>query len=126
MLRIFKILLVLSVASWGLLGAFGNILDWSGTTGAVTAATSMTTFDGGADNWRATSNPAIIIAGALAIVFFKSASAILCLIGAWQMWTVRAGEATAFCQGENIRARRLCSSDFHAVFRMDRHRRNMV
>jgi predicted small integral membrane protein len=100
MLRIFKILLVLSVASWGLLGAFGNILDWSGTTGAVTAATSMTTFDGGADNWRATSNPAIIIAGALAIVFFKSASAILCLIGAWQMWTVRAGEATAFAKAK--------------------------
>lgn len=41
MLRMLKILLIVSVASWGLLGVFNNILDWDGTTGAVGATTSM-------------------------------------------------------------------------------------
>ena len=96
MLRILKILLVLSVAAWAVLGVYGNIHDWGGTTGAVAATTSMSTFDGGADDWRATSNSAIVLAGALVIILLKSASAILCLTGAWQMWTARAGEAAAF------------------------------
>jgi predicted small integral membrane protein len=102
MLRILKIILVLSVAAWGLVGVFGNILDWNGTTEAVGAATSMATFEGGADDWRATSNLAIILAGALFIVSFKSACAILCLAGAWQMWTARAGDAAAFAKAKTL------------------------
>ena len=102
MLRMLKILLIVSVASWGLLGVFNNILDWDGTTGAVGATTSMATFEGGADDWRATSNPAIILAGALFIVFLKSASAILCLTGAWQMWRTRAGDAAAFAKAKTL------------------------
>ena len=43
MLRTTKICLVLTVALWGLLGAFHNVTDWSGTTGAVGAVTSMVT-----------------------------------------------------------------------------------
>ncbi|MEH6700871.1 DUF2165 domain-containing protein [Parasphingorhabdus sp.] len=100
MLRILKILLIVSVGTWAVLGAFGNILDWNGTTGAVAATTSMSTFDGGADDWRATSNPAIVLAGALAIILLKSASAILCLTGAWQMWTARGADTVAFSQAK--------------------------
>ncbi len=100
MLRIMKILLILSVSTWGLVGIYGNIYDWNGTTGAVAAATSMSTFDGGADDWRATSSPALILAIALAIVFLKSASAILCLAGAWQMWAARAGDAAVFAKAK--------------------------
>ena len=100
MLRNLKILLILSVAIWGLLGVFGNILDWGGTTGAVSVATSMSTFDGGADDWRATSNPAIILAGALSIVLLKSFTAILCLTGAWRMWTARAADAAVFAKAK--------------------------
>lgn len=100
MLRILKILLIVSVGTWAVLGAFGNILDWNGTTGAVAATTSMSTFDGGADDWRATSNPAIVLAGALAIILLKSASAILCLTGAWQMWTARGADTVAFSKAK--------------------------
>ena len=45
MLRIIKILLILSIAAWALIGALGNVVDWAGTMGAVEAATSMSTFD---------------------------------------------------------------------------------
>ena len=55
MLRLVKILLVASVAAWAFAGAFGNLTDWAGTSGAVEATTTMATFEGGADSWRATS-----------------------------------------------------------------------
>ncbi len=102
MLRSIKILFVLSVAIWGLLGAFGNIVDWSGTTGAVAAVTSMSTFEGGADNWRATANPAIIIAGALFIMLSKTIAGLLCLAGAWRMWAARKSNADAFAKAKTF------------------------
>jgi predicted small integral membrane protein len=102
MLRIMKILLVLSVAMWGLLSAFGNIADWSGTTGAVAAVTSMATFEGGAHNWRATTNPAVIIAGALFIMLSKTIAGLLCLAGAWRMWAAREGDTVVFAKAKTF------------------------
>ncbi len=100
MLRIMKIILILSVAMWGVFGVLGNIVDWGGTTGAVGATTSMATFEGGADDWRATSNPAVIMAGAIFIVLLKSATALLCFAGAWKMWTTRAEDRAVFGQAK--------------------------
>lgn len=102
MLRIIKILLVLSVALWGLLGAFGNLADWSGTTGAVSAVTSMATFEGGTAHWRASSNPAVIMAGALFIMLSKTIAGLLCFEGARRMWTARAGGAADFTKAKTL------------------------
>ena len=102
MLRITKIGLVLSVALWGILGVRGNIIDWKGTTGAVAAVTSMSTFAGGAGRWEATTNPAIILAGAVFIVLFKVTSALLCLAGAWRMRQHRASDAEAFGRAKTL------------------------
>src|SRR5580704_1302317 len=102
MLRITKILLVLSVALWGVLGALGNIEDWKGTTGAVAAVASMATFAGGAARWQATTNPMIIGAAAACIVLFKIATAGLCLVGAWRMWERRKGDAETFGQAKSL------------------------
>lgn len=102
MLRIMKILLVLGVALWGLLGAFGNLSDWSGTTDAVKAVTAMTTFEGGADHWRATSNPALIFAGALFILLSKAGAGLLCLEGARRMWGARAKSAADFADAKTF------------------------
>lgn len=96
MLRIMKIVLVLSVAAWALAGAFGNITDWGGTTGAVAATTSMATFEAGDYGWRATENPAVILAGAVFILTLKILAGVLCLAGAWRMVTARSGDAAAF------------------------------
>ena len=100
MLRLSKILLALSVALWGLLGALGNLLAWDATTGAVGAVTSMSTFAGGAERWQATSNPALILAGALFIVAAKIAGGLLCLGGAWRMWSTRAADAASFARAK--------------------------
>ena len=96
MLRILKVVLVLTVCLWGYVGALFNIIDWSGTLGSVSAATSMATFEGGADAWQATSSPLVIWIGALFIMLSKLAAGILCTIGALKMWQARGSDATAF------------------------------
>lgn len=96
MIRIVKILLIVSVAFWALLGAVENVVDWDGTTGAVAATVSMSTFEGGAESWKATSSVAVVTAGALLILFGKLAAGLFCLAGTWRMWRARAGDTAAF------------------------------
>lgn len=101
MLRITKILLVKSVALWGLLGGIGNIGDWRGTTGAVGAVASMATVAGG-ERWHATTSPLIIGAAAVCIVLFKLIAAGLCIAGAWRMWTHRKDDAQTFGAAKHL------------------------
>lgn len=96
MLRIVKILLVLAVALWGLLGAFGNVTDWAGTRGAVAATTTMSTFDAGEESWRATSSPLIITAGAIFIPTMKILSSLFCFAGAARMGGAVGRDAATF------------------------------
>ncbi len=102
MLRITKIVLILTVVLWGSVGALQNIIDWSGTTGAVASATSMVTFDGGAESWQATSSPIVIWIGALFILLSKVATAVLCLIGAGRMWKAQGSDAATFAKAKEI------------------------
>jgi len=102
MLRTTKIALVLAVALWGMVGAFHNFMDWNGTLGAVGAATSMSTFEGGADAWQATSNPLLIWLGALFIVLSKIVAAIMCLIGAAAMWQARQDAPETFAAAKRF------------------------
>lgn len=96
MLRIVKIALVLSVAAWALVGVWQNFADWGNTTGAVASVTSMAAFKGGADQWRATTSPAVVLAGAAFIVLFKLATVGFCLAGAGRMAARRGGDSHAF------------------------------
>ena len=102
MLRVMKILLAAGIALWGLLGAFGNIANWPATTGAVAAVTSMSTFAGGPQRWQATTNPAVILAGALFILLGKVVSGLLCAAGAWRMWVAREGDAATFGRAKTM------------------------
>ena len=102
MLRSIKIILVLSVAVWGTLSAFGNFTHWSGTLEAVGAATSMATFEGGAESWQATTNPVVIMAGAVYIVSLKILTAFLCFVGAQRMWSARKDSAQVFSDSKTI------------------------
>lgn len=102
MLRSAKILLILSVALWGLVGAFHNVADWNGTMSAVGAATSMAMFEGGADSWQATSNSAVVWMGALFIVLSKISAAGMCSIGALAMWQARSSDSAAFASAKQF------------------------
>ena len=102
MLRTTKILLILTVVLWGGIGAIHNIVDWSGTTGAVAAATSMVTFDGGAESLQATSSPIIIWIGALFIMLSKVTASVMCIIGAERMWKARGSDSAIFAKAKEI------------------------
>lgn len=101
-LRSMKALLVLSIALWGLVGLLHNLLNWPGTLGAVTAATSMSTLEGGADSWQATSNPVLAWLGALFIAGSKAATAALCAAGALGMFRARRAAGDAFAAARRM------------------------
>jgi len=94
--------MILTVALWGFVGAFHNLINWDGTIGAITAATSMATIDGGADSWQATSNPLVIWIGALFIVASKLAAGILCSIGGIRMWKAQKLDAETYNAAKEI------------------------
>ena len=102
MLRMLKILLVLTVAAWALLGGSMNILHWQETTGSVAAVTTMATFEGGADSWRATSNPVLILLGSLFITLSKLTGGVLCVLGALKMARARSGDAASFAAAKQL------------------------
>jgi len=56
----------------------------------------MSTFEGGAESWRATSNPVAIWMGALIIMLSKLSAGVLCSVGAVKMWQARAGDSEGF------------------------------
>jgi len=97
-----KILLVLTVSMWGIIGVLLNVLDWQGTVGAVAAATSMGTFEGGAESWQATTNPAVVWLGALFITLSKLTVFGLCLIGAIRMRQARTSPAPVFSASKEL------------------------
>lgn len=94
--------MILTVAFWGFVGALHNVIDWSGTIGAVGAVTSMITIEGGSDGWQATSNSVIIWIGALFIMLSKVAVGVLCSIGGIRMWRVKAADVAAFQLAKNM------------------------
>ena len=102
MLRHLKIVLVWTVALWGFVGLLHNIMDWSGTFGAVAAVASMATFDDGSASWQATSQPIILWAGALFIVLSKFSAAVMCSIGGLKMWQAKAQTSDDFNQAKEI------------------------
>lgn len=102
MLRLAKILLVVVVAFWGYLGAMGNLLDWNQALGAVSAVTSMSGFEGGAEDWRATTNTLLSWLGALFIMLSKVTVGVCCSIGAYRMWLARKNDPAAFFAAKEI------------------------
>lgn len=94
--------MILTVSLWGFVSVFQNLINWSGTIGAINSATSMTTFTEGAASWQATSNPIIIWIGALFIVGSKLATAFLCSFGAIGMWQARQIDLAAYKTAKEI------------------------
>lgn len=102
MLRILKIILVALVAAFGLAGGFNNVVNWAETLGAVTAVTSMSTWEGGSADWRAVSSTPLTWLGAMWIVVSKIAAALLCGIGAARMWAARRSGAVEFAGAKRM------------------------
>ncbi|WP_174291333.1 DUF2165 family protein [Sphingomonas bacterium] len=102
MLRIVKILLILSVAAYCLLSVADNIVDWRHVMGSIGGVTSMATVDGGAGWWQATKSPVVIALGWFGIVVFKILGGVGCAAGGWRMWAARRADAATFAQAKSL------------------------
>lgn len=102
MLRTVKVMLILTVGIWGLIGALGNLSNWDGVIESVKKTTSMSTWQGGELNWRATNNPMVIYLGAAMIPSAKILSGMLCVTGAWRMWSAKTAGGLAFERAKGL------------------------
>lgn len=96
-LRIIKILLVLSIAAWGLVNAVGNIMfydEWITIVAHVMAVENVQ-YDGQPSN-RAMNVPILHTIGYAFIYVPKLITGILCLVAAADLWKVRRESAIVF------------------------------
>lgn len=96
-MRLAKIVVVLLTGLQGWMLALSNAFSFQGVVGEVTRTLSMeVTWQVPAHMWRATDNPVMIYGASFLIVGLEFAMALLCTIGAWQMWCAREGDKAAF------------------------------
>lgn len=85
-MRAIKLVLVLLVCLWGIIGALGNFSQLEYTYKAVESVTGMSWMpDDGGPPWR-TENPIVVSAGVAVIICGKLAAAIFCGIGGRRMF----------------------------------------
>jgi predicted small integral membrane protein len=101
MLRIVKIVLVVLVAVWGLIGGIKNFADVGGGLDAVQAVMNPPE-SVGLPNWQRVSNPIAIWIGWLIMPLGKLGAAGLCALGAWRMWASRKLESMLFNQAKEL------------------------
>ena len=95
MIRYGKILLVLSMAFFGMLGVF-NLLNWEGTATQVAYITSGAGIDPPLRPSWAVESGLLVVLGTLFIGLGKISGGICCALGAWQMWSSRRAPAVEF------------------------------
>jgi len=101
MLRIVKIILVILVAAWGLIGGIKNFADIDGGIGAVQAVMNPPESVGLPD-WQVVTNPIFVWIGWLIIPLCKLGAAALCGLGALKMWSSRTLESASFNQAKEL------------------------
>jgi predicted small integral membrane protein len=97
-MRLAKTALVLMTALQGWILALSNTFSFQGVVvREVTRTLSMeATWQVPEHMWRATDSPFMIYAASFLIVGLEFAMAVLCTLGALQMWRARGGDAASF------------------------------
>ncbi len=99
-LRILKALLVALVALFAFLVGLNNITDYQSNFQFVQHVLSMdTTFEGNRLMWRSIEAPWVHHLGYLGIIIAELLTAILCAVGAWQMFRAREAGSGKFARG---------------------------
>lgn len=102
MLRYSKILCVSAMALYCSLVAFGNISDYYANFPAVAHTLSMQElFADSTIGYRALTNPLLHHLAFMLAIGAESATAILCMLGAWRLFKARKASAQVFNQAKN-------------------------
>ena len=101
MLRIVKIVLVILVVVWGLIGGVKNFADVDGGLGAVQSVMNPPESVELPD-WQKVTNSIAIWIGWLIIPLGKLGAAGFCALGAWRMWASRKLESVSFNQAKEL------------------------
>ncbi|MCX7566680.1 DUF2165 domain-containing protein [Sulfitobacter sp. F26169L] len=89
-IRLCKIVLVLSLASFAFMVTFNNITDYDSNFQFVKHVLSMdTTFEGNAAMYRAITSPTLWNAGYWLIILGEGLTCLVLLYGAWAMFAAR-------------------------------------
>lgn len=118
MIRIVKILFMLSIATWGVLGAIANLMAYPDGYYSVQFTFSMQGAANAPGLWRAIENPLLIHLGFAVIWGSKLAGGLLASYGTLQMWSQRQATAKAFDEAKNLWAIRCSHCVTHALFRI--------
>lgn len=96
-MRLSKILLVLVIALWLGLVAFGNITDYGSNRAFVQHVLAMDSIFASSDiHYRAIHSPRLQQLAYLAIIVAEALAAGLCGVGGWQMWRARRTSTATF------------------------------
>lgn len=96
-MRLSRILLVVVIALWVALVAFGNLTDYASNWLFVQHVLAMDSiFPDASIHYRAIHSPLLQHAAYALIIAVETLAAVLCGIGAWQMWRARRASAAAF------------------------------
>jgi len=102
MLRIVKIVLTATVATFGFLSGIFDLIHWSNTVGAVGMVTSMTSWQGGASSWQAVGSAPLNWLGAVWIIAGDLAAAVLCAASVARMWSARNATGAEFAAAKKL------------------------
>lgn len=100
-LRVMKILIVISIAAWGLVNGVGNIMfygEWIDIVGYVLAIENVQ-YDG-QPSGRAITSPIAAVIGYAFIYLPKFATGFLCALAAYRLWQTRNATAEIFDQAK--------------------------
>ena len=102
-LRITKVVLILLVGLWGLIGGIQNFIQAGAGFEAVAAVLSpdLTTVSGLA-SWQTIENPLLIWIAWAVIPLAKIGGAALCLSGAYSMWLSRSLSSDSFQNSKSL------------------------
>jgi predicted small integral membrane protein len=96
-IRVSKLMLVMSMGLLASLVGFGNLTDYGNNLAFVQHVFLMDTiFPGSAIRDRAITSPVVQNAGYVLIIGFETVTAVCCWIGAFNMWRVRRAAGSIF------------------------------
>ncbi|WP_109126763.1 DUF2165 domain-containing protein [Dyella sp. C11] len=103
LVRFSRILLMAAIALWVSLVAFGNLTDYGSNWPFVQHVLAMDTiFPGAGIHYRAITSPLLQRLAYASIIAAETLAAVLCWLGTWRLWRMRAASGVVFQRAKRM------------------------